>query len=126
LKPGKDVTVIGWGTQMYVLEEAAAMAKTMGIDCELIDLRTIYPWDEETVLRSVQKTGRCVIAHEAPHTNGFGAELAATIQEKCFLHLEAPVVRVCGLDTPFPLMHEKYYMPDNLKCFEMIKKVVNY
>ena len=111
---------------MYVLEEAVKMAQSQGIDCELIDLRTILPWDEETIIRSVQKTGRCVIAHEAPQTNGFGAELAATIQEKCFLHLEAPVIRVCGLDTPFPLVHEKYYLPDNLKCFEMIKKVVNY
>ncbi|KAL0482571.1 2-oxoisovalerate dehydrogenase E1 component subunit beta [Acrasis kona] len=126
IKKGTHVTVIGWASQMYVLEEAVKMAEEVGIDCELIDLRTILPWDVETVINSVSKTGRCVIAHEAPHTNGFGAELAATIQEKCFLNLEAPVIRVCGLDTPFPLVHEKYYVPDNLKCFEMIKKVVNY
>jgi len=126
LKPGKDITVIGWGSQMYVLEEAVEMAKSVGIDCELIDLRTILPWDVETVIRSVQKTGRCIVAHEAPLTNGFGAEVAATIQEKCFLHLEAPIIRVTGLDTPFPLVHEKYYVPDNLKCFEMIKSVVKY
>ncbi|KAG2388682.1 hypothetical protein C9374_000121 [Naegleria lovaniensis] len=126
LKEGKDVTVIGWGSQLYVLEKAIAMAKEVGIDCELIDLRTIVPWDIETVVNSVKKTGRCVVSHEAPLTGGFGAEIAATIQEKCFLHLESPVIRVCGLDTPFPLVHEKYYIPGVVKCFEMIKNAVNY
>ncbi|KAF0977881.1 hypothetical protein FDP41_003203 [Naegleria fowleri] len=126
LKEGKDVTVIGWGSQLYVLEKAVEMAKEVGIDCELIDLRTIVPWDIETVVNSVKKTGRCVVSHEAPLTGGFGSEIAATVQEKCFLHLESPVVRVCGLDTPFPLVHEKYYIPGVVKCFEMIKNAVNY
>jgi 2-oxoisovalerate dehydrogenase E1 component beta subunit len=126
IKQGKDITVIGWGSQVYVLEKACAMAAEVGIDCELIDLRSILPWDVDTVVKSVQKTGRCLVSHEAPLTGGFGAEVAATIQEKCFLYLESPVIRVCGLDTPFPLVHEKYYVPDAVKNFEMIKQYVNY
>jgi 2-oxoisovalerate dehydrogenase E1 component beta subunit len=126
LKEGKDITVIGWGSQLYVLEKAVAMAAEVGIDCELIDLRTIVPWDIETVVNSVQKTGRALVSHEAPLTGGFGSEVAATIQERCFLYLESPVMRAAGLDTPFPLVHEKYYVPDAVKCFEMIKKTVNY
>lgn len=74
----------------------------------------------------MKKTGRLLVSHEAPVTGGFGAEIAATIQEKCFLYLESPVARVCGLDTPFPLVHEKYYVPDAVKCFEMIKNTVKY
>ena len=97
-----------------------------GISCELIDLRTIQPWDRETVIQSVLKTGRLVINHEAPLTSGFGAEIAATVQEKCFLYLESPIIRVCGLDTPFPLIQEKEYMPDHLKTYEAIKRTVNF
>ena len=72
------------------------------------------------------KTGRLVINHEAPLTSGFGAEIAATVQQECFLHLESPIMRVCGLDTPYPLVHEKEYMPDHLKTYEAIKRSVNY
>lgn len=127
LKEGTDVTIIGWGTQLYMLEKAIRLAEENdNISCELIDLRTIMPWDRETVIKSVQKTGRCVIAHEAPVTAGMGAEIAATIQEKAFLYLESPVARVCGLDTPFPLAHEKYYLPDMMKVYETIKNVMNY
>jgi 2-oxoisovalerate dehydrogenase E1 component beta subunit len=78
------------------------------------------------VINSVKKTGRCLVTHEAPITCGFGAELAAKIQEKCFLHLEAPVKRVCGYDTPFPLAFEPFYMPDRFKIFEGIKNTVKY
>ena len=78
------------------------------------------------MIKSVQKTGRLLVSHEAPVTSGFGAEVAATVQEKCFLYLESPVARVCGMDTPFPLATEKYYIPDFVKCFEMIKNTVNY
>lgn len=126
LKTGKDITVVGWGSQLYVLERAVAMAEKVGISCELIDLRTILPWDVETVEKSVLKTGRLVIAHEAPLTGGFAAEIAATIGKKCFLYLESPIGRVCGYDTPFPMVHEKFYLPDALKCFEEIKKVVGF
>lgn len=101
---------------------AAARAKEVGISVEIIDLRTILPWDEETVINSIKKTGRCIVTHEAPITCGFGAELAAKVQEKAFDYLEAPVRRVCGYDTPFPLVFEPLYLPDNRKLFEAIKE----
>jgi 2-oxoisovalerate dehydrogenase E1 component beta subunit len=125
-KTGDQVTVLAWGAQMEIVEKAVEMAENDGISCEIIDLRTILPWDSETVVNSVLKTGRLVINHEAPLTSGFGAEIAATIQEQCFLYLESPIMRVCGLDTPFPLIHEKEYMPDHLKTYEAIKRSVNY
>lgn len=125
-KNGDQVTVLAWGAQMEVIEKAVEMAENEGISCEIIDLRSILPWDVDTIVESVLKTGRLVINHEAPLSNGFGAEIAATIQEKCFLYLESPILRVCGLDTPFPLIHEKEYMPDHLKTFEAIKRSVNY
>lgn len=74
----------------------------------------------------MKKTGRCLIAHEAPITNGFGAEIAATIQEECFLNLEAPVKRVCGWDTPFPHVFEPFYLPDKYRCLEAIKKLMDF
>ena len=125
---GRECAVVGWGTQIYVLENAIQMAEKRlpGISCELIDLRTIMPWDYQTVAESVKKTGRLVIAHEAPVTAGFGAEIAARIQDMCFLNLEAPIQRVCGYDTPFGLIYESFYMPDFIRCFEAIKKVMEY
>ncbi|CAL1153623.1 unnamed protein product [Cladocopium goreaui] len=89
LKEGTDVTLIGWGNQVNRLLQAAQLAEKQGISCEVLDLQSLVPWDEETVIASVEKTGRCVLAHEAPKTCGFGAELAATLQDKCFLKLEA-------------------------------------
>lgn len=126
VKEGADVTVVAWGAQVEIIEKAAEMAEKDGISVELIDLRSILPWDADTIAESVQKTGRLVINHEAPLTNGFGAEIAATIQEMCFLYLESPIMRVCGLDTPYPLSHEKEYMPDHLKTYEAIKRSVNF
>lgn len=128
LKRGKDVTVVGYGAQIYTLENAIQLAerKLPGISCELIDLRTILPWDVDTVVESVKKTGRLVIAHEAPKTSGMGAEIASTVMEHCFLRLEAPIQRVCGWDTPFPLIFEKFYMPNMIRCFDAIKTVVEY
>mmetsp|Transcript_87465 Transcript_87465/g.120510 ORF Transcript_87465/g.120510 Transcript_87465/m.120510 type:complete len:107 (-) Transcript_87465:168-488(-) len=105
---------------------AAALAEKEGISCEIIDLRTILPWDQETVINSIKKTGRCLVTHEAPITCGFGAELAAKVQEKAFDWLEAPVKRVAGYDTPFPLVYEPLYLPDRLKVFEGIKETVCY
>lgn len=127
LEEGNDVTMIAWGTQVHVLREVAQMAhEKMGVSCEVIDLRSILPWDFETVFNSVCKTGRVLVSHEAPITCGFGAELAASIQNECFLNLEAPVERVCGYDTPFSLIHEPFLMPDKLRCFAAVKKLVSF
>ena len=126
IKEGRDVTVLAWGAQMEVVEQAAELAEKENISCEVIDLRTILPWDIKTVAASVLRTGRLVITHEAPLTGGFAGEIAATIQERCFLYLESPIARVTGLDTPFPLALEKEYMPDHLKVFEAIKSSVAY
>jgi 2-oxoisovalerate dehydrogenase E1 component beta subunit len=111
---------------MEIIEQAANMASNEGISCEVIDLRTILPWDIDTVSQSVTKTGRLLISQEAPLTAGFASEIAATIQDKCFLNLESPIARVCGLDTPYPLALEKEYVSDHLKVYEAIKKTVNF
>jgi len=124
LREGGDVTLIGWGNQVHRLMKAAELAAADGINCEVIDLQSILPWDEECLVSSVEKTGRCIVAHEAPKTSGFGAELAATIQERCFLKLEAPVQRVCGWDTPFPLVWEEYYLPTPLRVYDAIKSTM--
>lgn len=128
LKRGNDVTVVGYGSQIYALENAIQLAekKMAGLSCELIDLRTIMPWDVETVVESVKRTGRLVVAHEAPKTGGVAAEIASTVIEHCFLSLEAPIQRVCGWDTPFPLVYEKFYVPSMIRCYDAIKKAVEY
>jgi len=126
VRSGTDVTLVGWGTQVRVLEKACDLAQELGISCELIDLQSILPWDVERVTESVRKTGRLIVSHEAPVTGGFAGEIAATVQEHCFLNLEAPIQRVCGYDTPFPLAFEKLYVPDALKNLEAIKKAVNF
>nr|WP_297459121.1 transketolase C-terminal domain-containing protein [uncultured Halomonas sp.] len=125
-KQGDDITLLAWGAQMEMVEKASELAEKEGISCEIIDLRTIAPWDVETVVESVLKTGRLVVTHEAPLTGGFAGEIAATIQQRCFLYLESPIARVTGLDTPFPLALEKEYMPDHLKVFEAIKHSINF
>jgi 2-oxoisovalerate dehydrogenase E1 component beta subunit len=127
VRKGTDVTLVAWGAQTNVLLKAADMAeKQLGVHCEVIDLRTVLPWDRDTVMASVKATGRCIVSHEAPITSGFGAEVVAAIQEHAFLHLEAPVLRVCGFDTPFPLAFEKFYLPDALKVLEAVKNVMKY
>lgn len=97
-----------------------------GISCEVIDLRTLLPWDAAAVEQSVNKTGRLLVSHEAPITGGFGAEVAARISQKCFTRLEAPPVRVCGMDTPFPLVFEPLYLPTAIRVAHAIRKTVNY
>jgi len=126
VQQGTDISLLGWGAQMIQVNKAAELAAKQGISCEVIDLCTLLPWDRDTVVNSVRKTGRLVISHEAPLTGGFAGEIAATIQEHCFLSLEAPIARVTGLDTPFPLVHEKQYLPDSLKIMEAIKTTVGY
>lgn len=125
LREGKDITVVTYGSQVHVALKAVDAAAAKGISVELIDLRTIAPWDRELVVKSVLKTGRCIVTHEAPETCGFGAEVVASVTEDCFLHLESPPTRVCGLDTPFPL-HEKLYLPNQHKLLEGIERVTKY
>ncbi|KAJ2692706.1 hypothetical protein H4218_006292 [Coemansia sp. IMI 209128] len=128
VRAGKDVTVVGYGAQMYALENAIQMIERdmPGVTCELIDLRTILPYDADTVAESVLRTGRLVVAHEAPRTQGFAAELAAEIQERCFLRLESPIERVCGLFVPHPLVFERFYMPCAVRCYEAIRRSLTY
>lgn len=110
---GKDITLIGWGAQHHQnMQAAKELHDSEGIETEVINLRSLHPLDLNTIIQSVEKTGRCVIAHEAPKTQGFGAELTALIQENCFFSLEAPIRRCCGLDTPFPHTLESAYLPD--------------
>ena len=111
VRPGEHVTIIAWGAMLYEAIAAADEAQKKGITCEVIDLRTLWPVDIETIVASVKKTGRVVVVHEAPKTCGFGGELVALITEKAFLHLEAPPVRVTGFDTPFPYTLEMEYLP---------------
>ena len=108
LREGSDLTVLAYGTMVHV---AIASAQESGIDAEIIDLRTLVPVDIETIVKSVEKTGRCVIVHEATRTSGYGAELSALVQENCFWHLEAPIERVAGWDTPYPHAFEWDYFP---------------
>jgi len=112
LKEGRDVTLISWGAMVKETSAAADLLAEEGIDAEVIDLATLKPYDEETVLGSVSKTGRCVIVHEAARTGGFGAEIAALIAERALLSLLAPPIRVTGYDTIIPLPRlEQHYMP---------------
>jgi pyruvate dehydrogenase E1 component beta subunit len=121
-RTGKNVTLIGWGAQHHQNMEAAEKLSHEGIDVEVLNLRSLNPLDINTIVLSVQKTGRCVIAHEAPKTQGFGAELAAQLIEKCFYYLQAPIKRCCGLDTPFPNALEKEYLPDADRVMEAVRQ----
>jgi len=125
VKEGTDITLVGWGTQVHRMWKAAEMAEAEGISVEVIDLQTILPWDVAAIEKSVKKTGRLIVTHEAPLTGGFAAEICATMTERCFYNLEAPVKRVCGYDTPFPLIYETFYIPDQYKIFEAIKEVAS-
>ncbi len=121
-RSGSDVTVLAYGTMVHV---ALAGIADSGIDAELIDLRSIVPLDIDTIVRSVKKTGYCVILHEASRFGGFGAELSALIQERCFFHLEAPVERVAGWDAPYPHAFEWDYFPGPARLAKALHKVVN-
>lgn len=124
LKEGKDLTIVSWGAQVRkILELVESMED---VDVEVIDLQTILPWDRETVIQSVMKTGRLIVSHEASLTGGFGSEIAATVQEECFLHLDAPVTRVCSPDAPFPHVHENIFMPNMTRMRESIINIMNF
>ncbi len=112
VRPGEKITLLAWSAMVHTALEAAEKASAQGLDVEVIDLRTLMPFDIDTILASVKKTGRCVVAQEAPKTCGFGAELVASICERAMEHLEAPIERVAGFDTPFPYTLEHEYMPN--------------
>jgi 2-oxoisovalerate dehydrogenase E1 component beta subunit len=126
VREGKQVTLLCYGAMVHTCLEAASLAEKDGFDPEIIDLRTLLPLDTETVLQSVRKTGRVVIAHEAPKTCGYGAELAALIAEKALMSLEAPIVRVTGFDTPFPYTLENEYMPSPDRVALAIKQTAQF
>jgi 2-oxoisovalerate dehydrogenase E1 component beta subunit len=121
VREGEAVTILAYGTMVHVV---LATIEAEGIDAEVIDLRTIIPVDIETIEQSVRKTGRCVVVHEATRTAGFGAELAALVQERCFYHLEAPVQRATGFDTPYPHSLEWAYFPGPVRIGTAIRKAL--
>jgi 2-oxoisovalerate dehydrogenase E1 component beta subunit len=125
-REGRQVTVIAWSAMVETALKAAEKGAARGFDLEVIDLRTLVPFDVDRILASVKKTGRVVVAHEAPKTSGFGAEIAATIQEKAILHLEAPILRVTGFDTPFPYTLEHEYLPDANRILDAVEQVVKF
>lgn len=125
-RPGTQVTILAWGAMWHEAAEAARLAEAEGIDCEVLDLRSLQPLDVDAIEASVKKTGRAVVVHEAPRTCGFGAELSALIQERCFLSLEAPVERVTGFDTPFPYTLENEYLPRAPRIIQAIRRTVEY
>jgi len=120
-REGAAVTVLAYGTMVFVAEAAA---NETGIDAEIIDLRTLWPLDIDTIEASVKKTGRCVVIHEATQTSGFGAELSTLVQERCFYHLEAPIARVAGWDTPYPHAQEWTYFPGPARVGAALKSTM--
>jgi pyruvate dehydrogenase E1 component beta subunit len=128
VRPGGDVTVIAWGAQLRVAREAAErLADEAGVEAEVIDVRTLSPFDFGTVVESVKKTGRAVVVHEAPRNCGFGAEISAQIMERALLHLKAPVGRVTGFDAFPPLAKlEDYYQPDAARVMEAVEAVMDF
>lgn len=139
VKPGTDLTLISWGAPLYACIEALQLLSNppssiahhfpqaaRSANIEVIDLRTILPWDRETITESVRRTGRCVVVHEAPVTAGVGAEIAAHVQRDCFLNLEAPVGRVGGWDTPFPHVGELFYKPEAVRIADALVKTLTF
>ncbi len=121
VRAGEAVTILCYGTMVHVV---ANTVEELGVDAEIIDLRTLVPLDIEAIEASVKKTGRCLIVHEATRTSGFGAELSALVQERCFYHLEAPIERVTGFDTPYPHSLEWAYFPGPVRIGEALKKIL--
>ena len=127
VKEGKDITVICWGAMVRIVETVAEEAETENIDIEIIDLRTLSPLDKDTIIASVEKTGRAMVVHEAPKTCGLGAEITALINEKALLNLNAPVLRVTGQDITVPLARgEDYYIPSTTRILQGLKKTINF
>ena len=123
IRDGDDVTVFCYGAMVPVCEEAAERAAASEISVEIIDLRTLYPLDEEGVLDAARRTGRVVTVHEAPRFCGYGAEISAIIAERAIEYMEAPVARVTGFDTPFPNTLEHNYLPDHRRVLDAIERI---
>ncbi len=121
VREGTDMTIVTYGTLVHV---AIAAAEATGVDVEVVDVRSLSPLDVTTITDSVKKTGRCMVAHEATRFGGYGAELAATIQKDCFYHLEAPVTRLAGWDTPYPHAFEWQYFPGKKRLVAGIRRVM--
>ena len=121
VREGQDLTILAYGTMVHV---AQATVEAAGVDAEILDLRTLVPLDIDAIEASVKKTGRCMIVHEATRTGGFGAELSALVQERCFHHLEAPIERVTGFDTPYPHSLEWAYFPGPVRIGQALKKIM--
>jgi 2-oxoisovalerate dehydrogenase E1 component beta subunit len=127
-RKGKDLTIVTWGAMLYVADDAAAALEKEGVSVEILDLRSIIPFDEEAILESVAKTNRVIILHEAPLTGGAGAEFAARIAEKAFDYLDAPVKRVASLDTPTPYSPplEAAWLPNKDKVIAAARELLDY
>lgn len=127
VKEGEDVTIISWGAAVPLVAKLAVEMKSQGIDAEVIDLRCLQPLDIDTIVESVEKTGRVMIVHEAVKTNGFGAEIAALISERALFTLSAPIVRVTGYDTPYPVPSvEDDWLPNATRIFEGVQTLIRY
>jgi|SRR5690625_1737861 len=127
LEEGEDVTVLAWGAMMPVVNQAVNQMKEQNISCDVIDLRTLYPLDKDIISKSVQKTGRVVIVHEAHATGGVGSEITSIINDTSFLYLKAPIERVTGFDVPVPLFAlENDYLPTPKRVQDAIQKVVKF
>ena len=125
-RAGTQVTLLAWSGMVSIAEDAARAGVEAGISIEVVDLRTLMPYDIDAILASVKKTGRVVIVHEAPKTCGFGAELVASIQERAMASLEAPILRVAGFDTPFPMTLEHEYMPNADRVLSAVRKTLEW
>jgi 2-oxoisovalerate dehydrogenase E1 component beta subunit len=126
VQEGSDLTLVSWGAMAQTCREAVALAAMENLSVELIDLRSLLPFDIETLIQSVKKTGRVVVAHEATKTAGFGAEISAQVSERAIDSLKAPIVRVAGYDTPFPYALESVYMPSPERILRAIRKALSY
>lgn len=126
VREGTHCTLLAYSGMTSIAEEAAKKGEAAGISIEVIDLRTLMPYDIDTILASVKKTGRCVVVHEAPRTCGFGAELIAAIQERAIEHLEAPILRVTGFDTPFPYTLEHEYLPNADRVLGAVRQTLEW
>jgi 2-oxoisovalerate dehydrogenase E1 component beta subunit len=126
VQEGSDVTLVSWGAMVQTCREAVTMAAQENLSAELIDMRSLLPFDIDTVIGSVRKTGRLVVAHEATKIAGFGAEIAAQVSERAIDSLRAPIVRVAGYDTPFPYALESSYLPSPERILRALRKASSY